>query len=134
MERKLLDCDWTILKTLWGEKPLAMKNIIANVRERQPEIKWSYKTYHTYLRVMLEKGLIGCEILSARDKLYFPLISREDALKAESESLFSRVSMDSMGRLVAMMAREGQLSDKDRQELTALFVKLDKKDGDKNGG
>lgn len=133
MERKLLDCDWTILKALWGEKPLAMKDIIASVRERQPEIKWSYKTYHTYLRVMLEKGLIGCEVLSARDKLYFPLITREDALKAESESLLSRVSMDSMGRLVAMMAREGQLSDKDRQELAALFERLNEKDGDKNG-
>lgn len=133
MERKLLDCDWTILKALWGEKPLGMKDIIARVRVQQPEIKWSYKTYHTYLRVMLEKGLIGCEVLSARDKLYFPLITREAALKAESESLFSRISADSMGRLVAMMARDGQISDKDRQELAALFEQLNQRNGDKNG-
>lgn len=133
MERKLLDCDWTILKALWDQPPLGMKDIIVRVREQQPEVKWSYKTYHTYLRVMLEKGLIGCEVLSARDKLYFPLVTREDALKAESESLLSRVSADSMGHLVAMMAKGGQLSDEDRKELAALFEQLNQKGGDKNG-
>jgi predicted transcriptional regulator len=133
MERKLLDCEWTILKALWDEPPLGMKDIIARVKARQPEVRWGYKTYHTYLRVMLDKGLLGCEVLSARDKLYFPRITREEALKAESESLLSRVSADSMGRLVAMMARDGQLTDNDRRELAALFNRLSRKEEDPDG-
>jgi predicted transcriptional regulator len=126
MTKKLLDCEWTLLRALWGKKPQSMKQIIAAVNEDQPDIKWSYKTYHSYLRLMLEKGLIGCEIISARDKRYFAVIKREQALKAESESLLSRISIDSMGRLVAMMAKEGQLLDSDKQKLATLFEQLNR--------
>ena len=124
MTKKLLDCEWTLLRALWGQKPQSMKQIIASVNKDQPTIKWSYKTYHSYLRAMLEKGLIGCDVVSARDKRYFAVITREDALKSESESLLSRISIDSMGRLVAMMAKQGQISDGDKQELALLFEQL----------
>ena len=124
MAKKLLDCEWILLRALWGKKPQSMKQIIANVKEDQPEIKWSYKTYHSYLRAMLEKGLIGCDIISARDKRYFAVVTREQALKTESESLLSRISIDSMGCLVAMMAKDGQISDNDKQELALLFEQL----------
>ncbi len=124
MTKKLLDCEWTLLRALWGKKPQSMKQIIAGVKKDQPNTKWSYKTYHSYLRAMLEKGLIGCDIISARDKRYFAVITREEALKNESDSLLSRISIDSMGRLVAMMAKQGQISDCDKQELALLFEQL----------
>ncbi|MDD5017667.1 MAG: BlaI/MecI/CopY family transcriptional regulator [Eubacteriales bacterium] len=133
MSKKLLDCEWTILRALWGKPPQGLKDIIAGVRQQEPQIKWQYKTYHSYLRVMIGKGLIGCDIVSARDKRYFALITREQALRSESASLLSRVSMDSMGRLVALMAQQGQISDRDRQELSALFDRLSKEDGDRDG-
>jgi BlaI family penicillinase repressor len=134
MDKKLLDCEWTILRALWGKKPQGMKDIIASVQKEQPQIKWQYKTYHSYLRTMLEKGLIGCEVLSARDKLYFAAITREQALEYESETLLSRVSRDSMGRLVAMMAEKARISEQDMQELTALFERLKNGEDKKNGG
>ena len=126
MAKKLLDCEWTLLRVLWGKKPQSMKQIIASVKEDQPKIKWSYKTYHSYLRAMLEKGLIGCDIISARDKRYFAVMTQKQALKTESESLFSRISIDSMGRLVAMMAKDGQISENDKQELAQLFEQLNR--------
>ena len=128
MAKKLLDCEWTLLRALWGKKPQSMKQIIASVKQDQPDIKWSYKTYHSYLRTMLEKGLIGCDIISARDKRYFAVMTREMALKTESESLLSRVSIDAMGHLVAMMAKEGQISDDDKQNLANLFEQLNRED------
>lgn len=126
MVKKLLDCEWALLRALWGKKPQSMKQIIASVNEDQPDIKWSYKTYHSYLRAMLEKGLIGCDIISARDKRYFAVITSEQALKTESKSLLSRISIDSMGRLVAMMAKEGQISSNDKQQLAQLFEQLNR--------
>jgi BlaI family penicillinase repressor len=130
MERKLLDSEWTILRALWGKAPRTMREIIAAVQAEQPKIGWQYKTYHSYLRIMLEKGLIRCEDKNRRDKLYFPLITREEALKAESETLLSRISTGSMGALVAMMADNGQLSDKDRQALLSLAEKLEREGGE----
>lgn len=130
MEKKLLDAEWTILRVLWGKEPQTMRNIIASVQSDQPDIGWQYKTYHSYLRIMLEKGLIGCENKNKRDKLYYPLVSREQALKAEGETLLSRISKGSMGALVAMLADEGQLSKKDHQELKALAQRLEKEGGE----
>ena len=131
MERKLLDAEWTILRALWGKEPQAMREIIAGVQSEQPDIGWHYKTYHSYLRIMLEKGLIGCEDKNKRDKLYYPLVSREEALKAESETLLSRISTGSMGALVAMMAENGQLSEEDQQELKVLAQRLEKESGER---
>ena len=130
MDRKLLDAEWTILRALWGQKPRTMGEIISAVQEEQPDIGWQYKTYHSYLRIMLDKGLIGCEEKNKRDKLYYPLVSREEALRAEGESLLSRISVGSMGALVATMAASGQLSDMDRQQLLALAERLERKGGE----
>ena len=130
MERKILDAEWTILRALWGRVPQAMREIIASVQAEQPETGWQYKTYHSYLRIMVEKGLIGCEDKNKRDKLYFPLITREDALKAESETLLSRISTGSMGALVAMMADSGQLSAQDREALKKLAERMEREGGE----
>ncbi len=129
MEKKLLDAEWTILRALWDSKPQTMKEIIKSIQNEQPDVQWQYKTYHSYLRIMLEKGLIGCEDKNLRDKLYFPIITRAEALRSESETLLSRISTGSMGRLVAMMAENGQLSDGDRHELMELAAKMDRAEG-----
>ena len=130
MEKKLLDSEWTILRTMWGKEPMAMRDIIVRVQIEQSDIEWHYKTYHSYLRIMLEKGLIGCENKNKRDKLYYPLISREEALEAESETLISRISTGSMGALVTMMADSGKLSEEDREELKRLAERLESEGGE----
>lgn len=131
MDKKLLDAEWTILRALWGQKPRTMGEIISAVQDEQPNIGWQYKTYHSYLRIMLGKGLIGCEDKNKRDKLYSPLVSREEALKAEGETLLSRISAGSMGALVAAMADSGQLSDEDRQNLLKLAERLEEEGGER---
>ena len=133
MEKKLLDAEWTMLRVMWDKPPLAMREIIAAVQSEQPDVGWHYKTYHSYLRIMLEKGLIGCEEKNKRDKLYFPLISREDALRTESETLISRISAGAMGAMVAMMAQSAPLSDKDRDELMQIAQRMEQtKDGERH--
>lgn len=126
MDRKLADSEWVILKALWGQPPQTLKSIITNVHKNQPEINWSYKTYHSYLRTMCEKKLIYCEIKNARDNYYSPLVTREEALKAEGESLLTRISGNAVGELVVMLVEEGRLSEKAQKELMALAERLEK--------
>ncbi len=131
MDKKLLDAEWTILRAMWGKPPQTMREIITAVQEESGDIAWHYKTYHSYLRIMLEKGLIACEDKNLRDKLYRPLITREEALRSESETLLSRISTASMGALVAAMAQSAPLSDADRQALMEMARRLEQsKDGE----
>ena len=129
MDKKLLDAEWTILRAMWDKPPQTMREIISAVQEENGDIAWHYKTYHSYLRIMLEKGLIACEDKNLRDKLYRPLITREEALRSESETLLSRISTASMGALVAAMAQSAPLSDADRQALMEMAQRLEQAKG-----
>ena len=132
MDKRLADSEWVILKALWGRPLQTMKQIVERVQAEQPEVNWSYKTYHTYLRNMTAKGLIAAEERNLKDKLYKALISKDDALRAESSELLSRRGyFGSVGRLVAMMAEDGQLSKKDMEELKALAARLEEEGGER---
>lgn len=131
MGKKLLDAEWIILRAMWGKQPQTMKEIIASVQEERPDVLWQYKTYHSYLRNMCKKGLIGCEDKNLRDKYYFTIISRKQALRQESEALLTRISVESMSILVAMLAENEQFSASDKKELLDLSIKLEQsEDGD----
>ncbi len=133
MDRKLLDAEWIILRAMWGKEPQTMGEIISAVQKQQPEIGWQYKTYHSYLRIMLEKGLLCCKEKNMRDKLYYPAITREEALKAESETLLARISASSMGALVAAMVQNVSISEDDKRSLKEIAQKLEHaKEGDNN--
>lgn len=125
MDKKLLDAEWIILRAMWGKEPQTMGEIIAAVQKEQPDTGWQYKTYHSYLRIMLEKGLICCKDKNLRDKLYYPAITREEALKAESDTLLARISASSMGALVAAMVQSVSLSGEDKQALKEIAERLE---------
>lgn len=126
MKNRLADSEWIILKAVWGKPPQTMKQIVQCIQQEQPDVDWSYKTYHTYLRNMCQKGLLQSEERNLKDKLYSPLISKDDALQAETDSLLSRRSyFGSVGRLVMMMAESGQLTADEQKELIGLAQKLE---------
>ena len=69
--KRLADSEWIILKALWGKSPQTMKQIVQCIQKEQPEVDWGYKTFHTYLRNMCEKGLIHSEERNLKDKILF---------------------------------------------------------------
>ncbi len=129
MNKRILDCEWIILRAMWGKESQSMGEIIAGVQRAHPEIEWKYKTYHSYLRVMVDKELIGCDVLNAKEKRYFPLVTREEALEQESETILARISEKSLGRMMAMMVQKASLSEGDKKELTELFHTLNQDEG-----
>jgi BlaI family penicillinase repressor len=129
MNKRILDCEWIILRAMWGQESQSMGEIIAKVQRAHPEIEWKYKTYHSYLRVMVDKGLIGCDVLNAKEKRYFHLVTREEALEQESETILARISEKSLGRMMAMMVQKASLSESDKKELAELFHTLNQDEG-----
>ncbi len=129
MGKRLLDCEWILLNTLWGRKPQTMKQIVQSVKEQQPEIEWNYKTYHSYLRKMEEKELVHSETRNLKDKLYSALITKDEAIQAETENILARSSyFGSVGRLMTALAGSRKLTKEDREELARLAQKLETED------
>jgi predicted transcriptional regulator len=129
---KLTDTDWVLLKALWDVPPQPMGSIVQSVRNANPDIRWSYKTYYTYLNNLCDKGFAAYDIRNAKaDRLYYALIARDEAMEMESESLLSRVSSDYLPRLFATMARSGQLSPQEQRKLMEFVAELEREEAER---
>lgn len=128
---RLSDTDWKLLNALWDRPPQTMGQIVQSVRE-ESHVKWSYKTYFTYLRALCQKGFIGYEIRNAKaDRLYYPLISREAAIEMESENVLNRISGGQLQKLIASIARSGRISERDKEKLLKLYDELESEEKQK---
>ena len=124
MDRRLKDSEWIILQTLWQKHPQDMKSIIRNVQQAHPEITWDYKTYHSYFRILMDKGYLKAE-KSGKNNLYSPGISYEEAMGFETDSLVSRRNYyGSVSGLMINMAEQGKLTEDEKRELMELAKKL----------
>ena len=124
MDKRLKDSEWIILRALWGEPPMDLKGIVARVRLLHPEVQWDYKTYHSFLRILTEKGLVHAE-KQGKNKVYTPAITEELALSFEADSLVSRRSYyGSVSSLMVNMAEQGRLTREEKRELMALAARL----------
>lgn len=124
MDTRLKESEWIILQALWQQSPLDLKGIIARVQAQNALVSWDYKTYHSFLRILLEKGLVSAE-RQKNSNLYRPAITREEALSCEAESLISRRGyFGSVSSILVHMAQQGQLTPEEKQELRALAEQL----------
>lgn len=116
--------EWTVLSALWEKQPQTLSEVIATMKGI---MDWNYRTYSSYLRKLCDKGVVGFEI-KGRDKFYYPLVSREQCIRAESRSLIRKVSGKSAKDLLICMIQEGGLSAGDHADLQKLLEDLSKGD------
>lgn len=124
MDTRLKDNEWILLSVLWEESPLGMMEIIERVQAQNPEIHWDYKTYHSFLRILLEKGYIQAE-KQGKTNRYTPLLTRENAIAQEADSLAARRNYyGSVTGLMASMLHQGKLTAMEKEELLQLAAQL----------
>lgn len=129
MDTRLKDSEWIILQPLWADAPLDLKGIIARVQQAHPEVSWDYKTYHSFLRILCDKGFVRAE-KQGKNNQYYPAITQERALSYETDSLISRRGYyGSVSTLMVNMAEQGQLTRREKSELMALAARLAAEDG-----
>jgi BlaI family penicillinase repressor len=122
MKETLTYPEWAVMSALWGREPQTLSEVIAAMGDT---MNWSYRTYASYLRKLAEKGFVGVEA-RGRDNFYFPLVSRDECIRAESRSLLRKVSEKSVKELLVCMIEESGLSSKDHEELKKLLDELAK--------
>ncbi len=123
---KLTDTDWILLNALWDKPPQMMGQIVQTIRSSHDDVKWSYKTFYTYLNNLCGKGLASFEICNVKaDRLYSANLTREQAMKMESESLLSHMEGTSLSKFFAAMATSGQLTTQEQQHLKEFVDRLE---------
>lgn len=117
MKINLSDSEWKLMRRLWERAPRTITELTAAVRE---ETGWSKNTVITMLGRLESKGAVRHEE-GERAKRYFPVLRREDAAQAETDSFLSRVYGGSLGLMMSAMVESRRLTEKDIAELSAIL-------------
>ena len=124
----LTDADSTIMEILWRGREISSSEI---VKEVEGSLMWTRQTVRTYLKRLMDKGLVGAREPKKRFYLYYPLISKEEYLSDRAGSFFNKY-YDSLSHMVAGIVKTEDISDEDLNELETLIKKLRSK-GNGNG-
>jgi predicted transcriptional regulator len=123
--KRLPEAEFELMQITWqNEPPMSTNQIIACL---SPDNTWKPQTVLTLLVRLIEKGFLSSEKVG-KDRIYSPIISRDEYLQAEISGLFDRLHGNSVLSLVNTIYGGKKLSEK---EIADLRGWLDERAGDK---
>ena len=84
----LSQADSVIMEIIWQNEEVSSKEISLQVEDT---LGWSRQTVKTYLNRLLDKGLIGVNIISPRCHTYYSLISKEDYAAEKTSDYMKKI-------------------------------------------
>ena len=115
MSCNLTDAEWKLMHRLWDSAPQTITQLTAALRE---ETGWEKHTVITMLSRLEGKDAVYYEE-GLRAKQYYPAVTREEAIREESESVLEKVG--SVGLLMSAMVESQRLTESDLAELSAIL-------------
>ena len=117
---QISDSEWLVLRCLWKQSPLEIKDILAMLHE---ETGWNANMVRAMVVRLQEKGAIGAEKRS-RFYRYYPIADETECVRQETESFLNRVFEGSPVKMIAALTGSGKLSEKDCEEIEALLRQM----------
>jgi len=118
--------EWKLINLLWAHSP---RTITQMVRALTDDTGWSKYTVIKMLQRMEEKGAVRHEE-GGPAKAFFPVLAQQAAELTETEAFLDRVYGGSLGLMMSVMVRGGQLS---RSELNEIYLLLRETEEEKPG-
>ena len=112
--KKLPDAEFDIMKVVWANEPPITTNIVMEQLGNQRE--WRAQTVISLMLRLVERGFLRTE-KKAKERSYFPLVSKEDYLRFETGNFMRQFHDNSFLNLVATLYDDKALTDGDIDEL-----------------
>lgn len=117
MEIKLFDSEWKLMELLWEKEPVSAKQLSLGAAAI---IGWNKNTTYTVIKKLVAKDVIKRE---EPGFICTALIKREEAQKAETESLIDRLYHGSKKALFSALLSDASLSETELEELRQMLKK-----------
>ena len=116
MERikKLPEAEFEVMKIIWENTPPITTNLL--MQQLGNAKGWKTPALITLLVRLTERGFIRSE-KHGKERLYYPLIEKEEYLKFETEKFLKQYHGNSLSSLVASMSDHDEVSDEDLEEI-----------------
>lgn len=114
-KRQLTAAEWRIMQPLWDNGALTLRELTDTL-----ETGWTPNAVISFIKRLELKGALKIEG-ERRAKRYIPLITREEAVRCETEELLSRVYRGNMHLMVQNAVESKRLSNEDIDELISIL-------------
>lgn len=112
--KKLPDAEFEVMKIVWQNDPPVTANIV--MEQLGKKKKWKTQTVISLMLRLVERGFLRTE-KAGRERLYYPVVSREEYLKFETGNFIKQYHDNSLLNLVNTLYDDDALTDGDISEL-----------------
>lgn len=112
--------EWLVMKVIWNLGECPASRIIEELAE---STEWKPKTVKSLLNRLLKKKAIGYREEN-RTYIYYPLVTEEQCIRAESQSFLDRVFGGQTNMAIANFIQNSRMS---KQQIDELRKLLDEK-------
>lgn len=117
MAIKIADSELEVMRLLWQEKRALS---FAEIRTAlEAKTGWKKSTIQTLVVRLRDKGAISAQ--NSHVALYTPNVSEEDFAQNQGQNLIDKLFDGSALKLAAALCKNGQLEERDVDELKAFF-------------
>jgi len=102
----LSESDYAVMEILWREQEAKSSDICA---ELEKAFGWSRQTVGTYLKRLVNKGLVGTKKTNQRDFMYFPIVTKEE-YGTDITSTYLEKYFSSLSHMVAGVIQKEDIS------------------------
>lgn len=115
---KISDAEWEVMKAFWMKSDPCTANDI--VKALGDYTEWKPNTIKTLIARLVKKNALGYKE-EGRNYLYYPLVSEEECIKAESQSFLKRVYAGALKPMLVNFLQEEQLTPQEIEELKRIL-------------
>ena len=112
--KKLPDAEFDIMKVVWANEPPVTTSVI--MEQLGNEKGWKAQTVISLMLRLTERGFLSTD-KRGKERVYYPLISKEDYLKFETSNFMKQYHDNSFLDLVNTPYADKALTDRDIDEL-----------------
>lgn len=114
---RISEAEWEVMKVLWGRSPSTAQEVIDAL---SPDSDWKPATVKTLINRLLKKEVIGYE-QKGKTYLYYPLLSEEECLRAESSSFLQRLYGGALKPMLVHFLKEEKLTEEEIEDLKRIL-------------
>ena len=112
--KKLPDAEFDIMKVVWANEPPVTTNMI--MERLGAERGWKAQTVISLMLRLVERGFLSTD-KRGKERIYFPLVGKDDYLKFETSSFMRQYHDNSLLDLVSTLYADKALTDSDIDDL-----------------
>jgi len=108
-DSKITDAEWEVMRVVWANNEVTSKEISQVLQKKKG---WKSATIKTFIGRLVKKGVLNTEKEGNR-YLYSASVNEEESLKSVTSELFELICNKEVGKTIAKMISEANLSYKD---------------------